>query len=64
MPDVSIKLPEGMDKSQFGKLFDTFLKQRVSTQARDKAVRAATKDVVNAHKPEYEAALAKYMPAE
>ena len=60
MPDI--KLPEGMSASEFEKLFGTFMKQRVSTAARDKAVRTATKQLVDAHKAEYDKLLAAVMP--
>ena len=59
---VGVTLPEGMTEADFMKSFETWQKQRISTQVRDKAVRSATKDLVEKHKPEYETILAKYMP--
>lgn len=57
---VPITLPEGMSEADFLKAFASFQKQRVATTVRDKAVRAATKDLIAAHKPEYDKLLAKY----
>ena len=62
MADVAIKLPDGMSQVEFEKLFATFQKQRVNTAAKDKAVRQATREVLQAHKDEYDALLAKYIP--
>lgn len=62
MAEVKIPLPEGMSQEDFLKLFNTFQKQRVATGARDKAVRSATKDLITAHKAEYEKILEKYLP--
>ncbi len=62
MAETKITLPPGMSKEEFDKLFATFQKQRTSTKGRDKAIREATKRVINAHKAEYDAELAKLMP--
>ena len=56
---VQITLPPGMSKEAFEKAFASFQTSRVATQVRDKATRAATKKVVEAHKPEYEKYLAE-----
>lgn len=61
-PEVTITLPEGMSEADFAKAFASFQKSRVATAVRDKAVRAAVKDLINAHKPEYEGYVKKYMP--
>ena len=56
------EVPAGMSESEAKKLFATFLKQRQNTQVRDKAVRSATKDLIDAHKDEYDTLVTKYMP--
>jgi len=62
MAEVKVTLPAGMTKEEFDKLFGTFQKSRLSTKARDKAVRSATKDLISAHKSEYDGLVAKYSP--
>ena len=62
MADVKINVPAGMTEEQVKDLFASFVKQRVETKARDKAVAQATKDLKAAHKAEYDALLAKYLP--
>lgn len=60
---VEIQLPkelQGKSEAEVKKLFNTFLNQRVTGQAKDKANRAAMKDLIDAHKPEYEKLVAKY----
>ena len=59
---VDVKLPEGMSKADFDKLFGTFIKQRVTSKVRDTAINAAKKELVNKHKDEYDALVAKYTP--
>lgn len=59
---TQIALPEGMTLGDFNKAFASFQKQRVSTAIRDKAGRAATKELVQNHKPEYDRLLEKYLP--
>ena len=61
---VEFDLPVGVSADDFPKLFSTFMKQRVSTAARDKAVRTATKKIIKAHQPEYDKYLAAEMPEE
>ena len=61
MPEI--KLPEGMSPEQFAKLFETFTKQRDNTQVRDKAVRAAQKDLCDKYPVEYKALVEKHTKA-
>lgn len=56
---VQITLPPGMSAEDFQKAFASFQKSRIATQVRDKAVRAATKRLVDLHKPEYDKYLAE-----
>jgi len=60
---TSIQLPPGMSKEVFEKAFATFQKTRIATAIRDKAVRSATKDLIAAHKPEYDRLVKLYTPA-
>ena len=64
MAKAEIEIPAGVNLEgiDLNKLFGTFLKSRISGQARDKGVREATKKLINAHKPEYERLLAAEMP--
>lgn len=62
MPKTEVELPEGMSPADFNKLFGTWQKQRISGKARDKAVRSAIKDLIEAHKPQYDTLVDKYMP--
>lgn len=63
MPETAqYTLPEGMTQGDFLKAFESFQKTRVATTIRDKATRSAVKDLITAHKPEYERLLAKYSP--
>lgn len=62
MAETQITLPEGMSQDDFMKAFASFQKSRVATQVRDKAARSAVKDLIAAHKPDYDRLLAKYMP--
>ena len=59
---VAMKLPAGMSEAEAGKLFQTFLNQRTTGKAREKAIRLATKDLVLAHKAQYDDLVAKYTP--
>ena len=59
---VQVALPPGMTQEEFLKAFASFQKQRVSTTIRDKATRSATKDLIAAHKTEFDGYLKKYMP--
>jgi len=61
---IELEAPEGVDLSKVdvNKLFSTFLKSRISGQARDQAVRKATKQLIDAHKPEYQRYLDAGMP--
>ena len=64
MAKAEIELPAGVDLEgvDLNKLFGTFLKSRISGQARDKAVREATKQLIKAHKADYDKLLAAHMP--
>ena len=59
---VQVTLPEGMTLEAFNKAFASFQTSRVATQVRDKAVRSAMKDLIAAHKPEYDVLVKKYSP--
>lgn len=58
---VEVKVPDGMTQEAFEKAMESFIKQRVVAGARDKAIRAAMKDLIAAHKPEYDTSVEKYM---
>ena len=60
---LQIQLPAGveMTQEQVNKVFGTFLKSRVSTKVRDTAVRSAQKELIAAHKPEYDKLVEKYL---
>ena len=60
---IQITLPPGveMTQEQANKVFGTFLKSRVSSKTRDVAVRAAQKDLIAAHKAEYDKSVEKYL---
>lgn len=64
MAKTTVELPEGVDLEgvDLEKLFGTFLKSRVSGQARDKATREATKQLIKAHKAEYDKLFTAQMP--
>jgi len=59
---ATITLPPGMTQEGFLKAFASFQNSRVATAVRDKAVRSAVKDLIDAHKPEYDRLVAKYSP--
>jgi len=60
---VQIELPQGVaSKEEFDKLLATFVKQRISGKARDKAIRDAQKKLIAAHKAEYDGYVAAGMP--
>ncbi len=61
-PTVQMTLPPGMSQEEFMKAFASFQKSRVSTAARDKSTRSATKDLIAAHKDEFERLMKKYAP--
>ena len=63
MAEVPITLPSGMTKEDFEKAFASFQKTRVATQVRDKAVRSAMKDLITAHRAEYDRLVKQYTPA-
>lgn len=64
MPEeTTVTLPEGMTKEAFEKAFASFQKSKVATTVRDKAVRSAVKDLIAAHKAEYDRLVKQYMPA-
>ena len=59
---VQVEIPAGMSAEDLNKLFGTFLKQRVSGKARDKAKASAIKKLIAAHEEEYEKFLEAGMP--
>ena len=61
MAKVNIELPTGVESAeQLQKLLDTFVKQRVTSKARDKAVQQATKELKNKYGTEFKALVEKY----
>ena len=57
---VEVTLPPGIDTpEQLFKMLAALEKQRFATQVRDKAVRGATKRLIEGHKPEYDKLLAE-----
>ncbi len=54
---AQITLPTGMTSEDFNKAFASWMKQRVSTKERDTATRKAQKDLIAAHKAEYDGLL-------
>ena len=58
---VDVKIPEGFTPESFAKAMESFIKQRVTAGVRDKAIRAAIKDLVSKYKAEYDASVEKYM---
>jgi len=60
MAEVKIQAPAGMTDEEAKKAFAAFIKQRVETKARDKAIAQATKDLRTKYGPEYQALVAKY----
>jgi hypothetical protein len=60
--NVALPIPAGMTAEDVKKAYASFLKSRVATQERDKAVRAATKDLIAAHKEQYDGLVKKYSP--
>jgi len=61
-PTTQITLPPGMTQEEFLKAFSSFQKQRANTTIRDRGTRLATKDLIAAHKVEFENLLKKYQP--
>jgi endonuclease III len=60
---ASVEVPEvlkGKSPEEIQKLFDTFVKTRISTKAHDKAVQLATKDLKTKYATEYKASVEKY----
>jgi endonuclease III len=54
MAEVQVTVPDGMTQEEFMKAFQTFQKARIAAQTRDKAVRAAMKQLIANHKAEYD----------
>lgn len=63
MADVDLTKLGVKSEAEFEKLFASFMKQRVSTAARDKATRAAQKELIEKHRADYDTILAKHMKA-
>jgi len=59
---ISVEVPEGMDAEKLKELVLSYEARRVTNTAYRKARNAALKDLIAAHKDEYEGLLKKHSP--
>jgi len=59
---ITVEVPAGVSPEDAAKAWAAFQKQKMTTKARDLAVRKATKALVDKYRPEYDKLVAGFMP--